>query len=154
MGFLKNAIRNGISDGISKGLGEAVGKAAEKIVAPKVENYANAAAAQLDEATQAMNAASGQMAEAVQAADEAVKSAEAKPSGFASLENALSGWKQSAEQYATEMSKNMKQCPKCGEVTQVDEETLLNETMSCPKCGEPWEFEFDEDDCDCDDCED
>ena len=37
-------------------------------------------------------------------------------------------------------------CPKCGEVIEVDEETLLNESTDCPKCGEPLEFEFDEDD--------
>ena len=36
-------------------------------------------------------------------------------------------------------------CPKCGEVIEVDEETLLNESIDCPKCGEPLEFEFDED---------
>lgn len=37
-------------------------------------------------------------------------------------------------------------CPKCGEVIEVDEETLLNESIDCPKCGEPLEFEFDEED--------
>lgn len=37
-------------------------------------------------------------------------------------------------------------CPKCGEVQQVDEDTLLQGSIICPKCGEPLEFEFDEDD--------
>lgn len=37
-------------------------------------------------------------------------------------------------------------CPKCGEVQQVDEDTLLQGSVTCPKCGEPLEFEFDEDD--------
>lgn len=37
-------------------------------------------------------------------------------------------------------------CPKCGEVAQVDEETLLKGSIICAKCGEPLEFEFDEDD--------
>ena len=37
-------------------------------------------------------------------------------------------------------------CPKCGEVTHVDEDTLLKGSISCPKCGESLEFEFDEDD--------
>ncbi len=37
-------------------------------------------------------------------------------------------------------------CPKCGEVTMVDEETLLNDSIDCPKCGELLEFEFDEED--------
>ena len=35
-------------------------------------------------------------------------------------------------------------CPKCGEVTTVDEDTLLDGEMSCPKCGENLEFELDE----------
>ena len=37
-------------------------------------------------------------------------------------------------------------CPKCGETTTVDEQTLLNESIHCPKCGELLEFEFDADD--------
>lgn len=37
-------------------------------------------------------------------------------------------------------------CPKCGEVQQLDEDTLLKGSINCPKCGEPLEFEFDEDD--------
>lgn len=37
-------------------------------------------------------------------------------------------------------------CPKCGEVTEFDEDTLLSGASACPKCGEPLEFEFDEDD--------
>jgi len=37
-------------------------------------------------------------------------------------------------------------CPKCGEVIELDEETLLNDSIDCPNCGEPLEFEFDEDD--------
>lgn len=37
-------------------------------------------------------------------------------------------------------------CPKCGEVLQVNEDTLLQGSVPCPKCGEPLEFEFDEDD--------
>lgn len=147
MGLLKNAIRNGISEGIGKGIGDAVGKAAEKIIAPKVENYANAAAAQLDEATQAMNenAQTIHEARAEGAAVEGAK-APASGSGFAALENAMGGWVQSAQNYATEMSKNFKRCPKCGEEvaanlkfcpecgTALPEGTLADETL-CPKCG-------------------
>lgn len=37
-------------------------------------------------------------------------------------------------------------CPKCGKVIEIDEDTLLNESIHCPQCNEPLEFEFDEDD--------
>lgn len=37
-------------------------------------------------------------------------------------------------------------CPKCGEVINVDEDTLLTESIDCPKCGETLEFDFDDDD--------
>lgn len=37
-------------------------------------------------------------------------------------------------------------CPKCGKVTQFDEDTLLSGKSICPGCGESLEFEFDEDD--------
>lgn len=36
-------------------------------------------------------------------------------------------------------------CPKCGKVTEFDEETLLSGSSTCPSCGETLEFEFDED---------
>lgn len=35
-------------------------------------------------------------------------------------------------------------CPTCGEVLQLDEETILEESMHCPKCNELLEFDFDE----------
>ena len=50
-----SSVGKGISQGITKGVSEAVGKAAETIVAPKVNNVANAAASQMDEAAKAMN---------------------------------------------------------------------------------------------------
>lgn len=37
-------------------------------------------------------------------------------------------------------------CPTCGEKLQLDEETILGESIHCPKCNELLEFEFDEDD--------
>ena len=37
-------------------------------------------------------------------------------------------------------------CPTCGEVLQLDEETILQESTNCPKCNELLEFDFDEDD--------
>lgn len=50
MSLLKNLIRNAVNDGISKGIRDAVSSAAEKIVAPKAEEYANSVANSLDEA--------------------------------------------------------------------------------------------------------
>lgn len=84
MSFLKNIIRNAVDEGISKGISDAVSSATEKIVAPKVEAYANKLAQSLDQAT-------GEMA----AADEA--SAEEKKSGFAALEESLNRLEQYAE---------------------------------------------------------
>lgn len=37
-------------------------------------------------------------------------------------------------------------CPTCGEILQLDEETILKESTNCPKCNELLEFDFDEDD--------
>ena len=52
MSFLKNLIRNAVSDGIGKGIRDAVSSAAEKIVAPKAEEYANKVADSLDNAAE------------------------------------------------------------------------------------------------------
>lgn len=80
MSFLKNIIRNAVDEGISKGISDAVSSATEKIVAPKVEAYANKLAQSLDQAT-------GEMA----------ASAEEKKSGFATLEESLNRLEQYAE---------------------------------------------------------
>ncbi len=37
-------------------------------------------------------------------------------------------------------------CPTCGEVVELDEDTILQESIHCPKCDELLEFEFDEED--------
>ena len=149
MGLLKNIVKNGISNGInngiskgiSKGISDALGKAVEKAVNPAAERLAGKAAAQLDEATAALDSSA-------QAASEAAEGVEAakKAGGFAALENALNGWAKNAEQYATELSKSLKICPKCGEAAPADKEfcphcgTKLPETTAaaayvCPKCG-------------------
>lgn len=131
MGLLKNIVKNSVSDGISKGLskgiskgiGDALGKAVEKAVNPAAERFAGKAAAQIDEASAALDASA-------QAASEAAKDAETakRSGGFAALENALGGWAKNAEQYATEMSKNIKICSSCGEPASADQKF-------CPKCG-------------------
>lgn len=90
MSFLKNIIRNAVSDGVSKGIRDAVSSAAEKIVAPKAEEYANSVANSLDEATQAMNSASQ------------ATTASGKKEG-SSLEQAAERLSHSAEAYAKAM---------------------------------------------------
>lgn len=145
---IKNGISRGISEGISKGVGQAVGKAAERVIAPRAEAYANAAAKELDAATQAMNQSAQELGAAASRAESECGRAQsaAKSSGFAGLESALTGWAQSAQSFATEAAKNMKVCPKCGNPatadnsfcpncgTKLPEETLAQGAV-CPSCG-------------------
>ena len=35
-------------------------------------------------------------------------------------------------------------CPKCGTVTAVDEETLMNEQICCPECGADFDIHFED----------
>ena len=145
MGLLKNLVKNGISEGISKGIskgiGDALGKAVEKAVNPAAERLAGKAASQLDEASAALDASA-------QAASEAGAEVQAakKAGGFAALETALNGWAKNAEAYATELSKNLKVCPKCGEAAPADKtfcpscgaklpEKTMAEQAVCPSCG-------------------
>ena len=37
-------------------------------------------------------------------------------------------------------------CPSCGKELELDEETILGDSIHCPQCGELLEFEFDEND--------
>lgn len=37
-------------------------------------------------------------------------------------------------------------CPNCGKELELDEDTILGDSIHCPQCGELLEFEFDEDD--------
>lgn len=104
MGLLDRAIRRGISEGV----GKAVGGAIEKAVAPKAEQLANQTAQQLDNAAQTTTQQTTQTASSFTGA-------------FANLQRA-------AEGYATEMSKNMKMCPACGQPAGADQKF-------CPACG-------------------
>lgn len=92
MSFLKNLIRNAVSEGIGKGIRDAVSSAAEKIVAPKAEEYANKVADSLDNAAEEMNAAAAQ-------------STEEKKTGVSSLEESLNKLSQSMENYAATLEK-------------------------------------------------
>lgn len=104
MSFLKRAIR----DGISKGIGDAVGSAVKQAIEPKATQWANRTAQQLDQMSQN-------------------QTQEVKQS-FAGLEGAFSNLQRAAENYATEVSKNIKICPGCGE-------PVPAEKKFCPGCG-------------------
>jgi len=108
MSFLKKAIRDGINKGISKGISEAVGGAVRKAVEPKATDWANRTAQQFDRMAQ-------------------THTEEAKQTAVG-LEGAFSNLQRAAENYATEIGKNIKVCPGCGEGVSADKKF-------CPGCG-------------------
>lgn len=119
--FLERAIRNGIR----KGIGDAVGNAVQKAVEPKATELANKAAQSLDQAAQNTQ--------------QTVRSA-------SGLEGVLSNLERSMQGYATEVAKNKKICPQCGQIagadqkfcpscgTKLPEQTVAQEAV-CPACG-------------------
>lgn len=121
MSFLERAIRNGIR----KGIGDAVGNAVQRAVEPKATELANKAAQSLDQAAQNTQ--------------QTVRSA-------SGLEGALSNLERSMQGYATEVAKNKKICPQCGQIagadqkfcpscgTKLPEQTVAQEAV-CPACG-------------------
>lgn len=104
MNFLERALRRGISDGIGRAVGNAISKAVE----PKAAELASKAARQLDQHSQST----------VQQGTQTVKS----------LEGALANLERAAQGYATEISKNIKICPSCGQGVTADKKF-------CPECG-------------------
>ena len=129
MGFLDRAIKNGISKGISN----AVGNAVKQVVEPKVTEYANKAAGELNQAAQSVT----------QQTQETAQQAAKATSG---LEGAFANLQQSMENYATQAAKNMKICPKCQTPSPADKtfcpncgaklpEETLAEGAICPQCG-------------------
>ena len=113
MGFLERAIRRGVSDAVGKAVGDALTKAIE----PTAQELADRAAEQLDAA--AANAAAQN--EQLREAGQAVEQAGGLGGIFANLEKSLTN-------YATELGKNMKVCPNCGQPCDGD-------TAFCPGCG-------------------
>ncbi len=105
MGLLERAIRRGVSEGVGKAVGEALSKAIE----PTATEFANRAAEQMDNA--------------------AHRSAQQAPQKTAGYSGAFANLERAAKDYATEMSKSMKICPKCNEPTGADKKF-------CPSCGE------------------
>lgn len=100
--LIKNAVGTGISDGINKGISEGINKAvssaAERIVAPKVDAYANSVASSLDEASKSLD-------EATQVQKESERAGNGQ-TGTSSLEQSLSRWAQSMEKFAEAAEKN------------------------------------------------
>ena len=122
MSFLKRAIR----EGISRGIGDAVSSAVKQAVEPKATQWANKTAQQLDEMSQN-------------------HTQEVKQS-ISGLEGAFANLQRAAENYATEVGKNVKTCPGCGEAVSAEKkfcptcgaklpETTLAQDALCPACG-------------------
>ncbi len=97
--MIKNAVGTGISKGINKGISDGISKAvssaAEKIVAPKVDKYANSVADSFDEASKSLDEATA-----------ASKEIRANGNGASSLEQSLNRWSQSMERYAQAVGGN------------------------------------------------
>lgn len=123
---LEYLIRRGVRQGVSRGISDAIGKAVSRAVEPKATELANKAAAQLDQAGQTASRQAAQPASGLEGA-------------FANLQRA-------AEGYATQMTKNMKVCPECGQPAGADQkfcpscgaklpEQTLGQGALCPQCG-------------------
>ncbi len=104
MSFLKRAIR----DGVRQGIGDAVGKAVQQAIEPHAEELTNKAADYFER-------------KSGNATREVRRSASGLEGAFANLERAT-------QNYANQMSKNMKICPDCGQTTSADK-------SFCPSCG-------------------
>ena len=104
MSFLKRALQ----EGISRGIGDALGNAVRQAVEPKATEWVNKTAQHLDEMAQ--------------------PHVEETRQTFSSLEGALGNLQRSMENYATEVGKNVKVCPGCGE-------TVSAEKKFCTSCG-------------------
>lgn len=133
MGLLGNIIGDAISSGVKKGISNAVGKAVENVVKPSLDKVAeksaehiNATADSIEQSTKEIRKSMDEAGTALNEAAEA--SAAASGSGVSGLEAALGGLKSRMESYATELSKNIKVCPECGEACSVNQEF-------CPSCG-------------------
>lgn len=107
MGFLERAIRRGISQGI----GNAIGSAVQQAIEPAASQLANKAAQHLDQAAQSATQSAAQTAAPV-----------------GGLQGAFANLERAAQEYTTQMSKNMKICSSCGEATSADK-------TFCPSCG-------------------
>lgn len=149
MGFLKNAIKSGISEGISKGINkginDAVGAAVNKAVTPVADKWAGKMAENIDQSLGTAGEALDSSREAALSVGEAERPMPAG-FGFAHLSASLAQAQTAAEEYATELSKNLKECPQCGEAVPASNtfcphcgtrlpETTMAEAYTCRQCG-------------------
>lgn len=110
--FLKRATR----DGVCKGIGDAVGKAVREVVEPHATQFANKADQRFDQA-------------AGNVAQEARKTA-------SGLEGACANLERATQNYATQMSKNMKVCPGYGQPATAEKPSAPPAIPSSPR--RPW----------------
>ena len=129
MSLLKRALR----EGIRKGVGDAIGDAVRQAIEPTATQFANKAAQRLEQSTNA-------------AADRVKQGTDQARRATGGLQDALRNLEQAAQGYATEMGKNMKVCPSCGQPTTAEKtfcpscgQRLPEETLAagavCPSCG-------------------
>ncbi len=121
---LFDKIANGIKRGIGNAVGNAVERKAEEIIAPKINQTADAIAQRATSQSQPSTA----------------------PTGGGVLEGALGNLTNAMSSYATQASQNMKICPNCGKPASADKKfcpecgtTLPEQTVAqgavCPNCG-------------------
>ncbi len=146
MSFLKRAIKRGIQEGLENTLGKAVEETSQQIFA----NVGNAAAEKVKDATEEYQKKyekeHPQTVRPTQQTATQTASADELKTAFAGLGGIFGDMMNSAQSYATEMSKNTKECPECGSIASADkkfcpecgaklpEETIARSAL-CPSCG-------------------
>jgi len=120
MGLFKNALQNGISKGVSSALTSVLQKAIE----PKATELVNKAADKLSDKLDDNIGQSAQAAQTVQTAAQPAQTTQA----VAGLAGAFASLEKMAKGYATEMTRNLKVCPNCGQPADA-------ETKFCQSCG-------------------
>ncbi len=144
MSFLKRAIKRGIQEGLENTIGKAVRENSKQIFT----NVGNAAAEKLNEATEEYQKKYERehpqqpQTPAPQPAAQ-TEDWQSALSGLGGIFGELAG---SAQAYATEMSKTMKECPNCGTMAGMDKkfcpecgaklpEETISQSALCPNCG-------------------
>ena len=122
MGILKNALKNGISKGVSSALNSVI----QKTIEPKATELVNKAADKIEDAFIGSEQQNNQAAQTT-ATEQTAQTAQTA-SRFGGLVSAFAGFEQMAKSYATEMTKNLKVCPNCGQPADAD-------TKFCQSCG-------------------
>ncbi len=152
MSFLKRAIKKGIQEGLENTIGKAVQETSKQVFT----NMGNSAAEKLNDAAEDYQK-KYEREHPNQPQYQNTQPQQAQPAeGEGDLQSALAGLGSlggifgelagSAQAYATEISKTMKECPECGTMAAMDKKfcpecgaKLPEETISrsalCPNCG-------------------